>query len=151
MGRTMTRRLLFWIAHINTEEEKKNQNKAEAVIGLRSVSQLVIYWGYTVYFHGKFVSNPDCDSSWQWSLSAHLVQEDTLDPAHLMNQRIKAMHSGKEAQPSKGGASEPRHFCASCTRDLVCACLRRSRNTLRSCSASFIGRVRQGRCWVWSS
>lgn len=41
----MARRLLFWIAHIKIEEEEeKNQdNKAEAVIGLRSVSQLVIY------------------------------------------------------------------------------------------------------------
>lgn len=38
-GGMMARRLLFWIAHIKIEEKEKNQdNKAEAVIGLRSVS-----------------------------------------------------------------------------------------------------------------
>ena len=67
-------------------------------------------------------------------------------------------------QAKKGGASEPHHFLGSeegikaacmlnvysvesCIQDLVDTCLRRSRNTLGSCSASFNGRVQQGRWW----
>lgn len=92
-------------------------------------------------------------------LSAHLVREDTLDLAHLMNQRIKAYALRQRSTPSKGSASELRHFlgaeegikascmltsAASYTPDLVYTCLPRSRDTLGSCSTSFNGRVQQG-------
>lgn len=49
------------------KRRRNQENASVAEIGLRSASQLIIYWVYNLcIFVGVFVSNPGSDSTWQW-------------------------------------------------------------------------------------